>query len=197
MIKQQQLAILNKEMHKQCRCALKKTATNVVAGSGSADAQIFFVGEAPGKKEDAVGEPFIGAAGKMLSDLLLSINVQRDDVYITNVVKYRPPQNRDPLPQEIEACWPWLCQQVQLINPKLIVPLGRHALERFVPGQKISEAHGRVFHRAVEGLGMRTYYALYHPAAALYNGSLRETLFADIGRIPDILEELKTEKHSL
>lgn len=182
---------LNEKMHASNTCALKRTALNPVYGKGSATAEIIFVGEAPGKKEDATGEPFVGAAGKMLSNLLESIGLSRDDIYITNTVKYRPPDNRDPLPEEVVACWPWLEAQVELIDPVLIVPLGRHALERFIPGQKISEAHGKVFTCEVSGLVGRNVLALYHPAAALYNGSLRETLFSDVKQIPALLRKIK------
>jgi DNA polymerase len=189
--KEKKLQELNESMHALCACALKDTALNVVPGKGNADADIMFIGEAPGAKEDAVGEPFVGAAGKFLSELLATIDLKREDIYITNVVKYRPPNNRDPLPEEVADCALWLQEQVKLIDPVLIIPLGRHALERFVPGRKISEDHGKAFRREVEGLGMRVFYALYHPAAALYNGSLRETLYTDFKRIPKIIEQIK------
>jgi len=193
MTKQEQLDALNKKMHTECACALKETATNVVPGAGSADATIMFIGEGPGKKEDETGVPFVGAAGKFLDELLGTIKLKRDDVYITNVVKYRPPNNRDPFPEEAEQCWPWLSEQVKLIDPTMIVPLGRHALERFVPGRKISEDHGKAFRREIDGLGSRIYYALYHPAAALYNGGLRDTLLKDFSRIPKVLELAEKE----
>lgn len=194
MNKKRELQKLNTSMHEMCTCKLKATAINVVSGKGSADADIVFIGEAPGKKEDEKGEPFIGAAGKFLDEMLGSVKLSREDIYITNVVKYRPPDNRDPSPQEVEDCWMWLCGQIDLIDPLLIVPLGRHALERFVPGQKISEAHGKSFRREVSGLGSRDYFALYHPAAALYNGSLRETLIKDFSTVPKLLEKIKKKK---
>lgn len=194
MNKSDTLAQLNQSMDKMCACKLKATALHVVAGKGNADADIVFIGEAPGKKEDEQGEPFIGAAGKFLSEMLASVDLSREDIYITNVVKYRPPDNRDPSPQEVDDCWLWLCEQIDLIDPLLIVPLGRHALERFVPGQKISQAHGKVFKREVPGLGSRIYFALYHPAAALYNGSLRETLITDFSKVPKLLKKIKAEK---
>lgn len=190
--KTQQLTTLNTLMHEMCACALKDTATNVVPGKGSANAEIMFIGEAPGAKEDAMGEPFVGAAGKFLSELLATIHLKREDIYITNVVKYRPPGNRDPLAEEVADCWLWLQEQVKLIDPLLIVPLGRHALERFVPGRHISADHGKAFRRDIDGLGTRVYYALYHPAAALYNGGLRDTLFADFARIPKIVDHIKS-----
>lgn len=188
--KQKQLDALNTKMAYECRCSLKKTALNVVPGEGNADADILFIGEAPGKKEDEQGKPFIGAAGKFLSEMLASIGLKREDIYITNVVKYRPPNNRDPLPQEITDCWPWLLAQIQLIDPKLIVPLGRHAMERFIRDKKISEMHGKLFKIEVPHLGKRNFYTLYHPAAALYNGSLRSVLLEDFSRIPKILKKL-------
>ena len=194
MNKEKTLEKLNHTMHELCACELKKTALNVVPGKGSARADIMFIGEAPGKKEDEMGEPFVGAAGKFLSELLATIDLKREDIYITNVVKYRPPNNRDPLPEEVADCWMWLQEQVKLIDPVLIVPLGRHALERFVPGRKISEDHGKAFRRTVNGLGERVYYALYHPAAALYNGGLRQTLFDDFKNIPKIIAQIKKAK---
>lgn len=185
-------------MEALCPCQLRKTATQAVYGAGNADADVMFIGEAPGKQEDLKGVPFVGAAGKFLDEMLASINIKRSDVYITNVVKYRPPNNRDPLPQEVADCWPWLQEQINIIKPTLIIPLGRHALERFVPGRKISEDHGKAFRRTIDGCGTYVFYALYHPAAALYNGSLRETLIADFARIPALLKKIKNDtKHAL
>lgn len=194
--KEHELAELNRMMAASCLCELRKTALNVVPGIGSADARLLFIGEAPGKKEDETGEPFVGAAGKFLNEMLASIGLNREDIYITNVVKYRPPNNRDPLPEEVAACWPWLRAQVELIAPKIIVLLGRHALERFVPGKRISVEHGKAFRRTVPDLGTYVFFALYHPAAALYNGSMRETLMKDFAKIPKILEMLGKEKRN-
>ena len=191
--KEHELAELNRMMAASCLCELRKTALNVVPGIGSADARLLFIGEAPGKKEDETGEPFVGAAGKFLNEMLASIGLNREDIYITNVVKYRPPNNRDPLPEEVVACWPWLRAQVELIAPKIIVLLGRHALERFVPGKRISVEHGKAFRRTVPDLGTYVFFALYHPAAALYNGSMRETLMKDFAKMPKILEMLGKE----
>lgn len=193
MNKDKKLQKLNDDMDILCACQLKETVINVVPGKGSADAKIMFIGEAPGKKEDEIGEPFVGAAGKFLSELLATIDLKREDTYITNVVKYRPPNNRDPLPEEVADCWLWLQEQINLIDPVLIIPLGRHALERFVPGRKISEDHGRAFRRELDGVGKRVFYALYHPAAALYNGSLRDTLITDFARIPKIIAQIEKE----
>lgn len=191
MNKIQNLDELNAMMHVLCTCTLKDVAKHVVPGKGNAHADIMFIGEAPGKKEDEMGEPFVGAAGKFLNELLSTIELKREDVYITNIVKYRPPHNRDPLPKEIDDCWLWLQEQVRLIDPILIIPLGRYALERFVPGRKISEDHGKAFCREVDGLGMRVFYVLYHPAAALYNGGLRQTLFDDFAHIPAVVLQIK------
>ena len=193
MTKQEQLKELNGQMLKCSRCVLRGTCTQVVPGEGSAEAEIMFIGEGPGKKEDESGQPFVGAAGKFLAEMLASIKLKRENVYIANVVKCRPPENRDPLPLEAETCWPWLEAQVKIIDPKIIVTLGRHSMERFLPGQKISEAHGKALRREIQGLGKRVFFTLYHPAAALYNGSLRATLLKDFKKLPEVLE--LTKKH--
>lgn len=192
--KQQALEDLNAKMAAECDCSLKAQAKNVVPGDGSASAKLLFIGEAPGKNEDEQGKPFVGAAGKFLNEMLASIGLKREDIYITNVVKYRPPNNRDPLPEEVAACWPWLQLQVELIDPELIVLLGRHAMERFLPGMKISEVHGKVFRRDLPDLGNRHFYMLYHPAAALYNGGMRSTLMEDFQRILKVLKKIEEER---
>lgn len=194
MPKQEQLEKLNQEMLACTKCALRSGCTQVVPGTGPASSKIMFIGEGPGKKEDEIGKPFVGSAGKFLDEMLGIINLKREDVYIANVVKCRPPQNRDPLPEEAEACWPWLLQQIQTVRPLLIVTLGRHSMERFFPDRKISEIHGRALRKVAEGIGQQTFYTLYHPAAALYNGSLRETLVKDFKKIPKILEKIEEEK---
>jgi len=162
--------------HKGAHCGFEvcETCTQLVPGVGPARASIVIVGEAPGAKEDAAGVPFVGAAGKFLDTLLAEAGIARDDVFITNVVKARPPGNRDPKKDEVAHHWPWLEQQLQIIAPQAVVPLGRHALARFAPDARIAEAHGTVLE--VEG---RRLFPLYHPAAALYNGSLRATLVED------------------
>lgn len=185
---------LNERMLKCSQCVLRGTCRTVVPGEGSTDAEIMFIGEGPGQKEDELGRPFVGAAGKFLEEMLASINLKREEVYIANVVKCRPPQNRDPLPEEVEACWPWLLEQIKIIDPKLIVTLGRHSMERFLPGMKISEVHGRAMRRKIEGIGRQVFYTLYHPAAALYNGGMREVLIKDFKRIPKILEKLREKQ---
>jgi uracil-DNA glycosylase len=186
------LDALNKRMSASCTCTLKETATQAVPGEGNPDADILFIGEAPGKKEDEQGVPFVGASGKFLSEMLASINLKREDIYITNIVKYRPPNNRDPLPLEVLACEKWLHEQINIIRPKIIVTLGRHAMEHFIPGQKISEVHGQAFTRTLLVIGEQVFFVLYHPAAALYNGSLRNTLIEDFKKIPALLANLST-----
>jgi len=174
------------EIISQCkRCELYKTKIKDVPGFGNKKAEILFIGEAPGKKEDIEGEPFVGQAGKFLSEMLESIGLTRSDVFIANVVKHRPPRNRAPLTSEKEACLPYLRRQIELINPKIIVLLGKHAMTTFLPELKISEAHGKI-----KNENGKNYLPLYHPAAALYNGSLRETLKNDFTKIQKILETI-------
>ncbi|MDQ5883465.1 MAG: uracil-DNA glycosylase [Patescibacteria group bacterium] len=185
------LSEINKKWHKKNKCELKKSATQPVFGDGPQNAQIVFIGEAPGKKEDLSGKPFIGSAGKFLAEMLEEVKLRREDVYITNVVKYRPPNNRDPKPEEIAECLPWLAEELNFIEPKIIVTLGRHALNRFFPEEKISEAHGKVLKRNVKGFNTENFFVLYHPAAALYNGSMRKTLIEDFKKLPKILKKLK------
>lgn len=168
------------------RCPLYKTATRGVPGEGNPEAEILFVGEGPGQKEDELGRPFVGAAGKLLEELLRYVGLTRNDVYIGNVIKHRPPGNRDPLPDEVEACWPYLRRQIEVIQPKIIVLLGRHALERFLPGKSISQVRGRAYR-----VGGTVYFAMYHPAAALYQGSLKQTLFNDMTKLPAVLKQIK------
>jgi DNA polymerase len=191
MTKKEQLEQLNKKMLACSKCVLRKTCRVVVPGEGNADTEIMFIGEGPGKKEDELGRPFVGSAGKFLDEMLGEIKTKREDIYIANVVKCRPPENRDPLPEEAIACWSWLEQQIKIINPKLIVLLGRHSMERFLPGQKISQIHGKALRRDMPGLGLIVFYALYHPAAALYNGGMRGTLMEDFKKIPKVLKAIK------
>ncbi len=164
---------------------LAKQATQLVFGDGNIDADMVFIGEAPGKNEDIQGVPFVGAAGKFLNEMLGLINLKREDIYITNIVKYRPPNNRDPLPEEKAAFLPYLKQQLDLIKPKLIVTLGRHSMDSLLPGLKISQVHGQP-----KRYQSRVYLPLFHPAAALYNGSMRQTLIDDFMAIPLILEKI-------
>lgn len=190
-IKETLLRELNERMAEECRCALRETATQSVPGSGRASADILFIGEAPGKNEDLQGIPFVGAAGKFLEEMLGSIGLSRQDIYITNVVKYRPPDNRDPSPEEIKDCAEWLREQILLIDPVVIVTLGRHAMNHFFPEMKISETHGRAFRKTFPDIGGRIFFPLYHPAAALYNGGMRDILKADFCRIPKVLEKAR------
>ena len=180
---------LNEQTLKCKKCALCKTRMNVVSGEGSSKAEIMFIGEGPGKKEDEQGRPFIGAAGKLLDKLLAFINLKREDIYIANVVKCRPPGNRDPLPEEVEACRPWLDQQIKIIGPKLIVLLGRHSMDRFLPNQKISFDHGKPKRK-----NKQVYYPIYHPAATLYGNGLFEDLQKDFKKIPKILEIIEKDE---
>jgi len=168
------------------RCDLYKTRTKAVPGEGPEDADIVFIGEAPGWHEDQQGRPFVGPAGKYLNKLLESIGFKREQVYITNIVKSRPPDNRDPLPDEITACRPWLDKQIELIKPKMIVTLGRYSMALFFSGKGISKIHGKPLKK--EGI---IYYPMYHPAAALHQWNLRETIEADIKQIPRLLSEVE------
>ncbi len=166
--------------------ALVAGRTRVVPGEGAEDARIMFIGEAPGWNEDQQGRPFVGAAGMFLNELIESINLKRGQVYITNVIKCRPPENRDPLPTEIQNCNPWLKEQVSLIRPKMIVTLGRYSMGLFFPGKSISKIHGTA-HRQ-DGI---LYFAMYHPAAALHQQSLRNDIKADMLKIPALLKEME------
>ncbi len=226
---------------------LADQATQLVFGSGNPDAEVVFIGEAPGKQEDLTGEPFVGAAGKFLNEMLASVGMKRDDIYITNIVKYRPPNNRDPLPEEKSIFWPYLLKQLAIINPKIIVTLGRHSGQAFIKDLRISADHGQpkrmkvrftdinpdgerddgvqgdnekrtepygntvtgasqlLTQQSASNLDSATSIAgrqvemtlvilpLYHPAAALYDGSLRTTLIEDFQSVPTLLQETKKE----
>lgn len=177
---------LKSEILEQAICPeLAEGATQLVFGDGNPDAELVFVGEAPGKNEDEQGLPFVGAAGRFLEEMLGAIGLKRGDVYITNIVKYRPPNNRDPYPDEKAAFLPFLRCQLEIINPKLVVTLGRHSMEALLPGLQISRVHGQA--KRYRG---QVYLPLFHPAAALYNGGLRQTLIDDFAMIPKILAKL-------
>lgn len=197
MTKQQQLDQIKADIIEKDVCPnLAKTATQLVFGDGDPEADIVFIGEAPGKKEDEQGLPFVGASGKFLAEMLASIHLKREQVYITNIVKYRPPNNRDPLPDEKLAFLPYLQHQLEVIKPLLVVALGRHSGEAFIPGLKISQDHGqpkRLKLRLHEEKGELpiVILPLYHPAAALYNGGMRQTLLDDFGLIPEILNKIR------
>jgi len=167
------------------RCVLHKSRVKAVPGEGPAHADIMFIGEGPGFHENQQGRPFVGAAGQFLDELLNLIGLKREQVFICNVVKCRPPGNRDPLPEEIEACKPYLDRQIALIQPKVIVTLGRYSMARVFPNEKISAIHGKP--KKVDGI---VYVPMFHPAAALHQPSLRRTVEDDFKQLPAILAEL-------
>jgi DNA polymerase len=193
MDKNEGLKKIHEKWFVDCNCELKKTATSPVPGDGNPNSEIVFIGEAPGKEEDKQGRPFVGAAGKFLAEMLETIKLRREEVYITNIVKYRPPNNRDPLPEEKDACRDWLIEELNFINPKLIVFLGRHSMNDFFPTEKISAVHGKLLIKKFNKIETKHFLPLYHPAAALYNGGMRETLVEDFKKIPKILEKIKNE----
>lgn len=167
------------------KCILSQGRTNAVPGEGPEDADIMFIGEGPGFHEDRQGRPFVGAAGNYLNELLAKIDLNRDQVYITNVIKCRPPGNRDPQPEEIEACRPYLDAQIDQIRPRLIVTLGRFSMQRYFPGASISRIHGQP-----KRVGNVIYYPMFHPAAALHQPRWRTLVEEDILGIPDLLSKL-------
>lgn len=192
MTKQEKEEALEK-LHKKIEkldLPLKGAASRLVPGEGNPDAEVVFVGEAPGAEEDKQGRPFVGAAGKFLNQLIEGIGWKREDVYIANLIKHRPPNNRDPLPVEIEAYTPWLDKQIDIIQPKLIVTLGRYSMAYFL-GEPLSitKIHGQPKRR-----GGRVIMPMYHPAAALYRGDLRPVLAADFKKIPKVLEMITSGK---
>lgn len=170
-------------------CELSRAATNGVPGEGNPEARVMFIGEGPGWHEDQQGRPFVGNSGKFLSELIEKAGLTREDVFITNIVKHRPPSNRDPLPDEITACAIYLERQIEAIDPDVIVTLGRHSMNRYFPGEKISRIHGKA-----KRIGTRMVVPMYHPAAALHNGSLKATIEEDFERLPRFLAEQETER---
>ena len=179
---------LERRVHSCTACTLAEKRTNAVPGEGSPTADLMFIGEGPGFYEDRDGRPFVGPAGKFLEELLASISLTREDVYITNMVKCRPPNNRDPLPGEIESCRPFLDEQMETIAPKVIVTLGRYSFAKFFPGESISRARGKPRPWMTMML-----YPIYHPAAALHNPNLRSTIMGDFGRLPSLVDSLADE----
>jgi uracil-DNA glycosylase family 4 len=172
----------------QCRdCDLCQRRNRAVPGEGPEDAEVLFIGEAPGWHENQQGRPFVGPAGKFLDELLAMAGLERSGVYICNVIKCQPPDNRDPLPTEIAACKKWLERQLEIIRPRLIVTLGRYSMARFFGGESISKTHGRPVRR--DGV---VYYPMYHPAAALHQQSLRRTIEEDMRRIPLLLADVRS-----
>jgi uracil-DNA glycosylase family 4 len=178
----ERLAAIAAEIHDCVRCPLAARRTTTVPGEGNPLSDVLLVGEGPGAREDATGRPFVGPAGQLLSELLRSIGWEREDVFITNVVKCRPPGNRDPEPAEVSACGGYLDRQEAALDPAVIVTLGRHSLQRYLPGARIGAVHGRL--RRAAG---RFVFPMYHPAAALHQASLRETLFRDVRGLPAAL----------
>jgi DNA polymerase len=179
-----ELTELYKEIAACQRCELSQGRTKAVPGEGPENAEIMFIGEAPGFHEDRQGRPFVGAAGKFLDELLASIGLTREDVYIGNVIKCRPPSNRDPQPNEMAACKPFLDKQIELIQPKLIVTLGRFSMARYFPNTKITRIHGQP-----KRIGNRIYYPMFHPAAALHQPKWRPIVQEDMLKIPQILKK--------
>ena len=182
------LAELERQVRTCADCPLHAGRANAVPGEGPPDAEILFIGEGPGAQEDRQGRPFVGPAGNLLEDLLLSIGMTREQVYIANMVKCRPPNNRDPMPDEIAACAKYLERQIELIDPLLIVTLGRFAMARFLPGQSISRVRGRL--RTVDG---RRIFPIMHPAAGLRRQEMRAAIEADFARIPGLLDVLRVQ----
>lgn len=178
------LAEIRGEVDVCTRCELHRSALNAVPGEGDPKARILLIGEAPGWNEDKQGKPFVGNSGKFLTELLESAGLAREDVFITNVVKHRPPSNRDPLPDEILACSVYLERQIEAIDPDVIVTLGRFSMAKYFPGEKISKIHGQP-----KEVGGRYIVPMYHPAAALHNGSLRSTIEEDFQKLPRYLAE--------
>ena len=187
MDKKQKLEEIAQQVAKCQKCPLYKNTTNPVPGEGNPEAEIMFIGEGPGYNEDQQGRPFVGQAGKLLDMLLASIKIDRKDVFIANVVKHRPPENREPMPQEIEVCREFLDRQIEVIQPKIIVTLGRFSMEKFIPGARISQLHGMA--RFVEfGARRIVVIPMFHPAAALRGTEVMNKLKADFIKIPNLLK---------
>ncbi|NOZ28213.1 MAG: uracil-DNA glycosylase [Chloroflexi bacterium] len=183
---QEELERIAAEIRSCTLCPLARSRTNAVPGEGPADAEIMFIGEGPGFHEDRQGRPFVGAAGRFLEELLASIGLTRDQVYITNVVKCRPPGNRDPQPEELKACRPYLDRQIDVIKPKIIVTLGRYSMARYFPGASISRIHGRP-----KRVGDIICFPMFHPAAGLHQPRWRPLIEEDIKKLPGLLEEAR------
>ena len=188
MTKKEQLEKLNKKMSSCSKCALRTDCSRVVFGVGSAEAKIIFIGEAPGKKENEIGMPFMGSTGKILDKMFEQIKIKREDVYLTNVCKCRPPENRDPSPEEITECWPWLEKQIEIINPKIIVTLGKYALNCFLPKTKISQVHGQLFEVTIQNKKTKL-FPIHHPAAARQNRKTRALFEEDFKKIPNLIKQ--------
>ena len=183
---EQTLTQIAREVSDCTNCALHHSRKKAVPGEGPANAEIMFIGEGPGFHENEQGRPFVGAAGQFLDQLLQQAGVTRADVWIGNVVKCRPPGNRDPLPEELAACDVYLEQQIAAINPSIIVTLGRFSMNKFMPGAKISQVHGQM-----RKVGERYVIAMFHPAAALHQASLKPAILADFGKLPELLKQAR------
>lgn len=180
------LAQVAKEIASCTNCQLHQSRKNAVVGEGPAHAEIMFIGEGPGFHENEQGRPFVGMSGKFLDSLLAQAGVTRADVWIGNVVKCRPPDNRDPLPEELSACDPFLERQIEIINPSIIVTLGRFSMGKFMPGARISQVHGEM-----RKIGNRYVIAMFHPAAALHQAALKPAILADFAKLPELLKEAR------
>lgn len=171
------------------KCGLCKNINNHVPGEGSGKSGVLFIGEGPGKDEDLQGKPFVGRSGQILRQMIREVGYKEEDVFIANVVKCRPPGNRDPEPEEIETCWPYLEAQIEILKPKLIATLGRHSMGRFLPGLKISKDHGRVFRNKAG----KYFLPLFHPAVACYSPAKLEVMRRDFAKIPKILKKIEKD----
>lgn len=180
--------MLKEHMQKNTKLPLRETATQLVFGEGNPDSKIYFLGEAPGFHEDKQGRPFVGLAGKLLTELIQNIGLKREDVYISNIVRFRPPDNRDPLPEEISAFAPYINKEIEVIDPDIIVTLGRFSMAKFIPDVKISQVHGQ--HREIELNGRKiTIVPMYHPAAALRAGAVMQQLREDFNKLGNVLKK--------
>jgi DNA polymerase len=183
---QEELDLVAQQVARCVKCPLQHSRKLAVPGEGPADSEIMCIGEGPGFHENEQGRPFVGAAGKFLDELLAAAGLRRSDVWIGNVVKCRPPGNRDPLPEELAACNEYLERQIQAINPSIIITLGRFSMTRFLPGAKISTVHGQM-----KKVGERYVIAMFHPAAALHQASLKPSILADFAKLPQLLEQAR------
>ncbi len=193
MNKKEELEKLKKEMGEDKTLPLREGATQLVFGEGNSDSKIYFLGEAPGFHEDRLGRPFVGQAGKLLDFLIETIGLKREDVYISNVVRFRPPENRDPTPEEILAFQPYVDREIEIIDPRLIVTLGRFSLVKFLPGVVISRVHGKPKTVMFRGKNV-TVLPMYHPAAALRSLDIMRQLREDFKTIPEALEKIEIKK---
>lgn len=185
------LSAIHTDIYHCTKCPLHEGRTHTVPGAGDPEAEILFIGEAPGFNEDQQGLPFVGRSGKYLEELLANIKLTRDDVFIANVVKCRPPNNRDPVTDEIETCNPYLRAQIEVLDPLIIVTLGRYSMNMFFPNERISQIHGQAKYGT-----RRAYYPLYHPAYALRNPTSKGEIEADFARIPHLLLEVREKRES-